>query len=57
MNFLQIWSLEGYTWSNDGIRANLSGDIGLNQEYTCHLPIIGPDGNDYSINLSYYRQQ
>ena len=48
-NYNQTVELEDYTWDGSEIDFN-----NQNNFIAIKLPIIGPDGNDYSINLSYY---
>ena len=57
-NFKQTVILENYVWPNtssDTFKVSPRDQILTTSctAYSAKLPIIGPDGNDYSINLSY----
>lgn len=62
-NFRQTIVLEDFNWDDNSASAiinnntetvllNINGN-NCSQTYSASLPLIGPDGNDYSINLSY----
>lgn len=51
-DFKQSVELEEFNWSDNTYSVSASN---LGNEYAFSLPIIGPNGNDYSINLSYYK--
>ena len=57
-NFKQTVILEDYVWPNTSdntfwVSPRSSTLTTACTAYSAKLPIIGPDGNDYSINLSY----
>ena len=44
-------------WEHNGspIDSSYSSDLTNGNFYVINIPIIGPDGKDYSINISYYK--
>jgi len=58
-DFKQSVELEEFDWDmnvdNNGYQLSVSATNNENNMYAYSLPIIGPDSNDYSINLSYYK--
>ena len=51
-DFKQSVELEEFDWEKNNEEATRKFDDNM---YAFSLPIIGPDGKDYSINLSYYK--
>lgn len=58
-DFKQSVELEEFDWAmnvdDDGDQLSVSATNNVNNMYAFSLPIVGPDSNDYSINLSYYK--
>lgn len=53
-DFKQSVELEDFDWDINNYEVDIPPTNGTNGMYAYSLPIIGPDYNDYSINLSYY---